>query len=140
MKDISVLRWAFVALAALVPLAIGLAACEGPQGRTGDPGGEPEFVTRIIVDNAVSVPLAGRITVDAAVYPETAIAQTLLWEISDGDSLGVIGLGRESESGFSMLSGRSVEVTGLSAGVARIVVTALGSSPPVSAIVTVTVE
>jgi len=122
-----------------VPGNPGDPGAPGDPGDQGDPGGSPGPVTGIDVDEYLYLFEREVAVVSATVLPEDAGIQTLIWEIYDEASAAVIRLGRTPR--LSILSGSSIEVTGLVEGEARILVTALGGGETeVSRIVNVTVE
>ncbi|MCL2410109.1 MAG: hypothetical protein FWC97_00560 [Treponema sp.] len=156
MKNIFKLLPAFLAIIVLM-----FAACEGSMGETGPDGPEwrpdPEGplvppvdkVIRVDVDEyEMTVPLGLPQILTPVIYPDTAVVQTLLWELYDDASGEVVRLTRATAPseidpgpGFPMLVANQVMVTGIADGQAKIVVSALGGDDDMEpTIITVTVE
>jgi len=118
--------WLVIAFSAMIGIIFG--GCEGSMGPIGGEGEEgtpapaPELVVDISIDDEFSVYLGQSVTLVASTMPENASVQTLLWELydeKDGEFINI--------NGLSMITGDSVQINALADGVARVVVTALGS-------------
>ena len=148
----------FFAVTAIIGLIF--LSCEGamgPQGDQGsawtpDPGGPlappVEVVVRVDLDDVEIVVPVGRPTIIIpVVYPNTAVVQTLVWELY-GDSGDTIRLARptaeptyEPGPGFPLLTGRSVMVVGRQEGEGVLTVTAFGGGGDlIETVITVKVE
>ena len=141
MKKIYKLCQAMIVIAALFAM-MGFASCEGPMGPVGpqgDPAPAPQQPVKVVnIDTTPEVDLflGQSVMLTASAKPTDATVKTLLWELYSADDGLIIDMG-----GLSIVTGDSVTVKSLNAGIAKILVTALGSGEVVKTqIVTITVQ
>jgi len=133
-------------IAAIVIIGFLFNSCEGPAGPGGDPGikgpkgppAELELVVSIdIEENIITLDRGSSCILRAAAKPDNATVRTLIWELQDASYGEMISIG--GVNGLPII-GESVTLTGLSGGVAKILITAIGTGlTEVTSTITVTV-